>query len=162
MFTPQRVMCHMWHVTIFFFFGLSDQAYRWRICYQWGLPRLVWTFRLGFWGHCVFRTKNLISKNNLRKPTLEQPENLNMFENWTWNDQKIGKLNGTVNDFLKVEWWDLNTKKILNLKLLEVQQQIFFPNFSSKLKKFWQMFSDAINSPFCKENLHPFKIPSKY
>ena len=63
MFTPHnmshvtcrmsRVTCHMWHVTchmshvtccIFFFSSfleLSGEAYWWRVCYQWGLPRLV-------------------------------------------------------------------------------------------------------------------------
>ena len=32
------VTCHMSH---FFFFGQSGEAYRWRVCYQQGLPRLV-------------------------------------------------------------------------------------------------------------------------
>ena len=32
----------MSHVTFFFlFFGQSGEAYRWRVCYQRGLPRLV-------------------------------------------------------------------------------------------------------------------------
>ena len=36
------VMCHMSHDTFFsFFFGQSGKAYRWRVCYQQGLPRLV-------------------------------------------------------------------------------------------------------------------------
>ena len=35
-----HVMCHMSHV-IFFFFRQSGEAYRWRVCYQRGLPRLV-------------------------------------------------------------------------------------------------------------------------
>ena len=39
-------MCHVSHVTchiffIYFFFGRSGEAYRWRVCYQRGLPRLV-------------------------------------------------------------------------------------------------------------------------
>ena len=36
-------MCHVArHVTFFsFFFGQSGEAYRWRVCYQRGLPRLV-------------------------------------------------------------------------------------------------------------------------
>ena len=40
-----RVMCHMSHVTchlfIYLFFGQTGEAYRWRVCYQRGLPRLV-------------------------------------------------------------------------------------------------------------------------
>ena len=38
-----HVMCHVSHVTFFFFFfsGRSGEAYRWRVCYQRGLPRLV-------------------------------------------------------------------------------------------------------------------------
>ena len=43
------VTCHVSHVTchmsiffiFLFFFGQSGQAYRWRVCYQRGLPRLV-------------------------------------------------------------------------------------------------------------------------
>ena len=41
-----RVTCHVSHVTChmyFFFFGQSGEAYRWRVCYQWSLPRLVLT-----------------------------------------------------------------------------------------------------------------------
>ena len=60
MFTPHsmsHVMCHVSHVTChvscvtchnffylffyFFIFGQSGEAYRWRVCYQRGLPRLV-------------------------------------------------------------------------------------------------------------------------
>ena len=44
-----RVTCHMLHVTcniffifIFIFFLQSGEAYRWRVCYQRGLPRLVY------------------------------------------------------------------------------------------------------------------------
>ena len=29
-----------------FFFGQSGEAYRWRVCYQWGLPRLVYVLLL--------------------------------------------------------------------------------------------------------------------
>ena len=39
-----RVTCHVSNVTchfFFFFFGQSGEAYRWRVCYQRGLPRLV-------------------------------------------------------------------------------------------------------------------------
>ena len=40
-----RVTCHVSHVTdhfiYFFFFGQSGEAYRLRVCYQRGLPRLV-------------------------------------------------------------------------------------------------------------------------
>ena len=40
------VTCHMSHVTcnfFFFFFWQSGEAYRWRVCYQRGLPRLVFS-----------------------------------------------------------------------------------------------------------------------
>ena len=40
-----RVTCHVSHVTFFFiyffFFWKSGEDYRWRVCYQRGLPRLV-------------------------------------------------------------------------------------------------------------------------
>ena len=42
-----HVMCHVSHVTYinifiyFIFFGQRGEAYRWRVCYQRGLPRLV-------------------------------------------------------------------------------------------------------------------------
>ena len=36
-----QVTCPVSHVIIFIFFGQSGEAYRWRVCYQWGLPRLV-------------------------------------------------------------------------------------------------------------------------
>ena len=37
-----RVTCHMsLFFFFFFFFGQSGEAYRWRVCYQRGLPRLV-------------------------------------------------------------------------------------------------------------------------
>ena len=36
-----RVTCHMSHVFFCFFFWQSGEAYRWRVCYQRGLPRLV-------------------------------------------------------------------------------------------------------------------------
>ena len=44
--TLSHVTCDISHVTchvslFFFFFGLSGEAYRWRVCYQRGLPRLV-------------------------------------------------------------------------------------------------------------------------
>ena len=38
---PKRVTCHVSHVTFFLFFLQSGEAYRWRVCYQRGLPRLV-------------------------------------------------------------------------------------------------------------------------
>ena len=40
-----RVTCHVSHVTFLFyflFFGQSGEAYRWRVCYQRGLPSLVY------------------------------------------------------------------------------------------------------------------------
>ena len=36
-----RVTCHMSQFFFYFFFGQSGEAYRWRVCYQRGLPRLV-------------------------------------------------------------------------------------------------------------------------
>ena len=36
-----HVMCHMSRVMCHFFFGQIGEAYRWRVCYQRGLPRLV-------------------------------------------------------------------------------------------------------------------------
>ena len=36
-----HVACHMSHVI--FFFGQSGEAYQWRVCYQRGLPRLIYT-----------------------------------------------------------------------------------------------------------------------
>ena len=42
-----RVTCHMSCVTCHFFssfFGQSGEAYWWRVCYQRGLPRLVFTY----------------------------------------------------------------------------------------------------------------------
>ena len=36
-----HVMCHMSHVTCNIFFGQKGGASQWRVCYQWGLPRLV-------------------------------------------------------------------------------------------------------------------------
>ena len=39
-----HVTCHGSHVTFFLLLLLSGQSgegYRWRVCYQWGLPRLV-------------------------------------------------------------------------------------------------------------------------
>ena len=39
------VMCHMSHVTFFYLFFLqSGEGYRRRVCYQWGLPCLVFIF----------------------------------------------------------------------------------------------------------------------
>ena len=38
-----RTTCHMSLITCMyiFFWGQSGEASRWRVCYQWGLPRLV-------------------------------------------------------------------------------------------------------------------------
>ena len=35
------VTCHMSHFLFIFFSGKSGEAYRWRVCYQRGLPHLV-------------------------------------------------------------------------------------------------------------------------
>ena len=44
-----RITCHMSHVIFFiflyFFFGQSGESYLWRVCYQRGLPRLVFFFK---------------------------------------------------------------------------------------------------------------------
>ena len=61
------VMCHVSHVTchifFFFFFGRNGEAYRWRVCYQRGLPRLVfngfpnqsirWTNKVNQWSEVI-------------------------------------------------------------------------------------------------------------
>ena len=54
---PQCVMCHVSDVTchvshvtchlFFFFFWQSGDAFRWKVCYQQGLPRLVYMTRDG-------------------------------------------------------------------------------------------------------------------
>ena len=36
-----HIMCHMSYFFFIFFFGQSGEAYQWRVCYQRGLPRLV-------------------------------------------------------------------------------------------------------------------------
>ena len=36
-----HVTCHMSNIYIYIFFGQNSEAYRWRVCYQRGLPRLV-------------------------------------------------------------------------------------------------------------------------
>ena len=43
-----HVTCQMSHVffVFLFFFWLTGEAYRWRVCYQWGLPRLVFMHKL--------------------------------------------------------------------------------------------------------------------
>ena len=38
-----HVMCHMYFFLLLFFFSQSGEAYRLRVCYQRGLPRLVFT-----------------------------------------------------------------------------------------------------------------------
>ena len=40
-----HVRCHMSHLFFYFFiFFQSGGAIRWRVCYQWGLPRLVYQY----------------------------------------------------------------------------------------------------------------------
>ena len=40
-----RFMCHMSHVFFLFcFFGQTGEAYWWTVCYQQGLPRLVYIY----------------------------------------------------------------------------------------------------------------------
>ena len=61
-------MCHMLHVTffLFFFFGQSGEAYRWLVCYQRGLPCLVFYlfFFLRF-GNIVCMSNTLVSRSNI-------------------------------------------------------------------------------------------------
>ena len=68
--TCQGVTCHVSHVTFFIFYFIilfwqSGEAYRWRVCYQRGLPRLVCLEsqiitlsqkcqKSDFLGHCSF------------------------------------------------------------------------------------------------------------
>ena len=50
-----RVTCHVSHVIFLFYFlgGQSGEAYRWRVCYQRGLPRLVKTETNFFVKMCI-------------------------------------------------------------------------------------------------------------
>ena len=41
-----HVTCHVSHVTIINFYGQSGEAIRQRVCYQWGLPSLVFNVLL--------------------------------------------------------------------------------------------------------------------
>ena len=54
-----RVTCHVSHVIYLFifylFFGQSGEAYRWRVCYQRGLPRLVFT-HTAYYNYLVLQT----------------------------------------------------------------------------------------------------------
>ena len=76
---PKHVKCHMSHATTchdvshvtchvshVFFFRQSGEAYRWRVCYQWGLPRLV-----EYYLYLIH--KNLINEN---------PLSLNVAQRW--------------------------------------------------------------------------------
>ena len=67
-----HVTCHMSRVTFFFIiiFWQSGEAYRWRVCYQPGLPRLVFLWEWSFVadlavGNKWFKKKLL--KKNMRK-----------------------------------------------------------------------------------------------
>ena len=46
-----RVRCQV-SLFFFFFFGQGGEAYRWRVCYQRGLPRLVY-YQLGIFTYVV-------------------------------------------------------------------------------------------------------------
>ena len=71
-------MCHMSHVTFhmshvaFFFFGQSGEAYRWRVCYQRGLPRLV-SVEVSISYEYTEETRNLKFEflNKLIKPSIK-------------------------------------------------------------------------------------------
>ena len=45
-----HVTCHMSHVAchMSFFFWQSGEASQWRLCYHWGLPRLVFSANYGY------------------------------------------------------------------------------------------------------------------
>ena len=61
-----RVTCHVSHVTICFssfFFRQSGDAYRWRVCYQRGLPRLV--LRLFLKWYCLVSLQIYLNDSSL-------------------------------------------------------------------------------------------------
>ena len=66
-------MCHMFHVTchvshvtchMLFFFSLffwtNGEAYRWNVCYQRGLPHLVYAIKDIFWHHSLHINSSLM------------------------------------------------------------------------------------------------------
>ena len=59
-------MCHVSHVTIFFlsFFGQSGEGHWWRVCYQRGLPRLVFSHSLT---HSLTHSLLIISRSHFHK-----------------------------------------------------------------------------------------------
>ena len=50
-----RDTCHVSHVLSFFFCGQSGEVYWWRVCFQRGLPRLVYNIK-GISFYVLFRT----------------------------------------------------------------------------------------------------------
>ena len=66
------ITCHVSNVKcpiiFFFFFEQSGETSRWRVCYQWGQPRLVCSgktlnYRLGPLGHPLRVAKNPNTEN---------------------------------------------------------------------------------------------------
>ena len=66
MFYMSSVTCQVSHVSIYlciYFLGQSGGASRLRVCYQWGLPRLVcWDLALGVQGPPGPKVNNFISE----------------------------------------------------------------------------------------------------
>ena len=54
----------------FFFFGESGEAYRWRVCYQRGLPQLVFFFGLRFEIYKIMELYYKTSDYQIWKPTV--------------------------------------------------------------------------------------------
>ena len=79
-----HVMCHMSDVTchnylilfiFFLFFGQSGEAYRWRVCYQQGLPRLVYNIK-GISFYVLFWTIPILkSAQNTPKESISTVQN---------------------------------------------------------------------------------------
>ena len=92
-----RVRCHMSGVTFQFFFGVflqSGENSRWRVCYQRGLPRLVFNiekFELKY-GELIVLTRQIITRlkslSNSSSALFRGPENLKLSKNMTWSDKK--------------------------------------------------------------------------
>ena len=72
-----RVTCHVSHVILFFFFFFrqSGEAYRWRVCYQRGLPRLVFKLLKFFCGFTWERKQLQWWGQEQRRPVLESEIN---------------------------------------------------------------------------------------
>ena len=79
------VMCHMSHVTIFSssFFGQRGEAYRWRVCYQRGLPRLVfYSFDIEEHYYKVFSRRKIAKTTNCHFNVISKLHNFALSRNW--------------------------------------------------------------------------------